>query len=109
MGVIFLCSLCLRGRQRRSRDGKDVTTYHVVNFVHANKTCRKFEHVVAQRDDNELCVLSALLDIARNNRDLSMLALGSRGDFLANQTYISEIQRSVDLVHDIQRRRLVVM
>ena len=48
----------------------------------------ELEHVIAERDDDELRVLRPIFDVVRNNRD------------------ISEVEGSVNLVHEIQRRRL---
>lgn len=45
----------------------DQSTYHVVDFIHADQTRSKFEHVVAQGDDDELRILGTLLDVARND------------------------------------------
>lgn len=39
------------------------TLGHVVNLVNTDKTRGKLEHIVSQRNDNELCVLRPLLDI----------------------------------------------
>lgn len=39
------------------------TLRHVVDLVNTDKTRGKLEHVVSQRNDDELCVLRPLLDI----------------------------------------------
>lgn len=102
-------TLGLRGGQQWSTERIEGSPYHVVDFVHADQTRRKLEHVVAQRDDNKLGVLGALLDVARDNRYLSTLVLRSHEILLTQQTYVSEIQRSINLIHDVQGCRLVVM
>ena len=53
------------------------TLRHVIDLVYSDQTRCKFEHVVSKRDDNELCVLRPFFDIACDNRDLVLLALGS--------------------------------
>jgi hypothetical protein len=45
-------------------------TYHVIDLVHADQPRRKLEHVVAQRNDDELGVLGALLDVSSDDRNL---------------------------------------
>ncbi|KAI6756206.1 hypothetical protein HG530_011942 [Fusarium avenaceum] len=77
----------------------------MIDLVHANQPRRELKHVVAQRDDDELGVLGALLDVVGNDRDLRTIRV-SQGE---GGTYVSEIQRGIDLVHDIQRSRLVVV
>lgn len=72
-------TLCLGDGQRCLATCEGGSTYHVVDLVHANKTRRKLKHVVAQRDDNELSVLRALLDVARNDRHLCTLVPHSHG------------------------------
>jgi len=43
------------------------TLRHVVDFVYSNKSGSELEHVVSQRDDDELGVLRALFDVTRYN------------------------------------------
>ena len=52
---------------------------------------RTLEHVVAERDDDELRVARSLLDV------------------VADDAHVAEVERGVDLVHDVQRRGLVVV
>eukprot|EP00962_Isochrysis_galbana_P023267 scaffold7006_cov108-Isochrysis_galbana.AAC.8 len=52
---------------------------------------RELEHVVAQRDDDELRVARALLDVVAHDGD------------------VAEVERRVDLIHHVERRRLVVV
>ena len=49
---------------------REIRTYHVVDFIHAHEPGSKLKHVVAQRDNDELSVFGALLDITGNDRDL---------------------------------------
>lgn len=49
---------------------QNLTTHHMIDFVHADQPRGKLEHVVAQRDDDELSVLGALFDVSGDNRDL---------------------------------------
>lgn len=39
-------------------------THHVIDLVHADQPRSKLEHVVSQRDDDELGVLGALFDVS---------------------------------------------
>lgn len=48
--------------------------YHVVDLVHTNQSRSELEHVVSQGNDNELCILGSLLDIAGHNRDLCLVS-----------------------------------
>ena len=52
-------------------------------MVYAHQAVRQFEHVVAQRDDNELGVLRLALDVPSNDAD------------------VPEIQGRVNLVHKV--------
>jgi hypothetical protein len=82
----------------------------MIYFIHAHQSGSEFEHVTPQGDNNELCVLSTLLDITRNNRHLKyMLAKPQKYSKRIFSTHIPEIQRGINLVHDIQRRRLIMM
>jgi hypothetical protein len=47
------------------------TLRHVVDLVHAHQPRRQLEHVVPERDDDELGVLRPLLDVVGDNRHLS--------------------------------------
>lgn len=83
---------------------------HVIDFVNTNQSGRELEHVISQRNDNELGVLSAFFDVGGYDGDLfqfSCVLIFSR--FGVRSSYISEIQGSINLIHDIQRRRLIVM
>lgn len=42
----------------------------MINLVYADETRGKLEHVIAQRDDNELGVFGALLYVTRNDGNL---------------------------------------
>ncbi|ETN00818.1 hypothetical protein PPTG_24185 [Phytophthora nicotianae INRA-310] len=63
----------------------------VIRLVNPHQSIRELEHVVAQGDDDELCVARALLDVVAHNR------------------HVLEVQGSINLVHHVQRRGLVVM
>ena len=63
----------------------------VVCLVDADQPVSQFEHVGTQRDDDELGVAGALLDV------------------VAYDGHVLEVQGGVDLVHDVQRRRFVVV
>jgi hypothetical protein len=39
----------------------------MIDFVHSNETGGELEHVVTERDDNELSVLGAFFDVAGYN------------------------------------------
>jgi hypothetical protein len=43
----------------------------VVDLIHADQPRSELEHVIAQRNDDELRILGALLDISSNDRDLN--------------------------------------
>lgn len=43
---------------------------HMIDLVHAHQPRRELEHVIPQRDNDELGVLGAFLDVARHNRHL---------------------------------------
>ena len=80
---------------------------HVIDLVHSDKSRSKFKHVVSQGDNNELSVLRPLLDVTRNNRNLSMsVGLSAKGK---RRAYISKIQCRINLVHHIKWSRFVVM
>lgn len=42
-------------------------THHVIDLIHTNQPACQLEHVVSQRDDDELCILRSLLDVAGYN------------------------------------------
>jgi hypothetical protein len=80
---------------------------HVIDLVHSDKSRSKFKHVVSQGDDDELSVLRPLLDVTRNNRNLSMsMGISAKGNMRA---YISKIQCRVNFVHHIKGSWFVVM
>ena len=60
---------------------------------------RGTDHVVAQGDDDELRVLRSFFDVAGHDRHLVLSA--TRQDSIKTRSYISEVQRGVDLVHDV--------
>lgn len=63
----------------------------IVRLVDANEAIGQLEHVRPQRNDDELGVAGALFDV------------------VADDGHVLEIQSGVDLVHDVQRRRFVIM
>ena len=63
----------------------------VVGLVDAHEPVRELEHVVTERDDHELRILGPFLDVVTHDGD------------------ILKVQRRVDLVHDVERRGLVVV
>lgn len=63
----------------------------MINLVNTNQPRRKLKHIIPQRNNNELRVLSSLLDIRRDDG------------------HVSEIQSRVNLIHDVQRRRLIMV
>ena len=44
---------------------------HVVDLVHTHQACSQLEHVVPERDDDELGVLGTLFDVVRHDGDLA--------------------------------------
>lgn len=42
----------------------------MIDFVHADEPRRELEHVIAQRDDDELRVLGAFFDVGCDDGDL---------------------------------------
>ena len=60
-------------------------------YVDTNKAVCEFEHVVSERNDDELGIPRPLFDVVGNNR------------------HVFEVQGSVDLVHDIKRRWFEMM
>jgi hypothetical protein len=81
---------------------------HVIDLVYSNKSRRQLEHVVSQRNDNELSILCSFLDITGNDRDLFMLVMVILC-LTYGRAYISKIQSCVNLIHHIKRCWLVVM
>jgi len=63
----------------------------VVCLVYSNHFLGEVKHVVPQRDDDELAILRFLSDV------------------LSGDGYVLVIQGRVDLVHAVERRRLVEM
>lgn len=49
----------------------------------------QLEHVVSQRNDDKLRVLRAVFDVVRDNR------------------YVAEVKRRINLVHEVERGRLI--
>ncbi|KZF21894.1 hypothetical protein L228DRAFT_162366 [Xylona heveae TC161] len=43
---------------------------HVINFIHADEARRELEHVVAERNDDELGVFGAFFDVTCHDGDL---------------------------------------
>ena len=43
---------------------------HMIDLVDSNQSLSKFEHVISQTNDDELCVFRPLFNVARNDRDL---------------------------------------
>jgi hypothetical protein len=52
------------------------------------RVLRNRSSYVSERDDDELSVLRSIFDVVRNDRD------------------VPEIKRGIDLVHEVERRRL---
>jgi hypothetical protein len=42
----------------------------MIDFINPHQPLRELEHVIAQRDDDELCVLSAFFDVGCYDGDL---------------------------------------
>jgi len=42
----------------------------MIDLIHAHQPRRELEHVIPQRDDDELRILRPLLDVRRYDRDL---------------------------------------
>lgn len=63
----------------------------VVRLVDSNKSVRQLEHVIAERDHDELGILRPLLDVMGDDAD------------------VPEVQSGIDLIHHIERGRFVVM
>ncbi|RUS83430.1 hypothetical protein EGW08_008802, partial [Elysia chlorotica] len=63
----------------------------VVRLVDPDQTVGQFEHVVPQRDNDELSILLSHLDV-----------VGYDGNIL-------EVEGGIDLVHDVERGGLVVV
>ena len=62
-----------------------------MSFVDADEAIGQLKHVVAQADDDELCVLRPLLDVVSHNR------------------HVFEIKGCINLVHEVQRCRFEMM
>lgn len=63
----------------------------MAGLVDAHKTIGQFKHVVSQTDNDKLCILGAFCNVVGDNRD------------------VTEIQGSVNFIHDIQRCWLKVV
>ena len=63
----------------------------VVCLVDTHKLIGQLEHVVPQRDDDELGIFGSLLDVLRDDRDVLV------------------VKRCINLVHEVQRCWPVVM
>jgi hypothetical protein len=59
----------------------------MIDFVHAHQPRRELKHVVAQRDDDELGVLGALLDVVGNDRDLRTMLVRVRIQRMKGSTW----------------------
>lgn len=70
-------------------DGHRIRT--VIRLVNTDQTICQLEHVVSERDHDELGILRSLLNIVSNN------------------AHVSEIKGSIDLIHHIQRSGLVMV
>lgn len=74
----------------------------MIHFVHAHEPAGKLKHVVAEGDDDELCVLSAFFDVRGYDGYLGCVSFNNpRGMLVVGGTYVAEIERSVNLIHDI--------
>ena len=67
---------------------KKLTSCRVGCFINSNQSLGKLKHIVSKRNDDELRILRPVFDIVGNDRN------------------ISEIQRSVDFVHEVEWCRL---
>lgn len=43
----------------------------ISRLVYPNQPICEFEHIVSERDDNELCVLCSVLDVVGDDGDIS--------------------------------------
>lgn len=82
---------------------------HMIDLVNANQPLRQFKHVIPQRNDDELSILRALFDVSRNDRHLDDLVSECLARNERHSSYIPEIQRSINLIHDVQRCRTINM
>jgi len=64
------------------------TSSSIGSLVDSNEAMTEFKHIVSQGDDNELSVFRSVFNVVGYNRN------------------ISEVKRSVNLVHEVQRRWL---
>lgn len=80
---------------------------HMIDLVDTDQSFSKLKHVVSQADDDELSILRSFFNVTSNDRYLCMLAYVQFSH--EGQTYISEIQSGINLVHHIQWRRPVHM
>ena len=46
----------------------------MVDLINSDKPRSKLEHVVPQRNDDELCILRSLFDVGSNNRNLMFVS-----------------------------------
>ena len=63
----------------------------MIDLIHPDQPRRQLEHIIPEGNNNKLSILGALLDIRRDDGD------------------IPEIQRGIDLIHDVQRGGLIMM
>lgn len=73
----------------------------MVDLVDTYQSRGKLEHVIPQRNNDELGVLGTLLDIRGHDRDLIDFLARFKRQARKVFTYISEIQSGVYLIHDI--------
>lgn len=91
----------------------------VVSFVDADETIGDLKHVVPQRDDDELSILRLFLQRQTHPREVERPVFRSSPpvpkphhthvDVTSHNGDVFEVQRSVDLVHEVERRGLVVV
>lgn len=80
----------------------------VVRFIDANQAIGQLEHVVTQRDDDKLCVLRALLYIFMLQLYIYCTNCAHL-DIVRQNGDVAEVERRINLVHDVQWRRFVVV
>ncbi len=63
----------------------------VIGLVDTNQAVCQFKHIVSERNNDKLSILRAFLDIICDDRN------------------VFEVKRGINLVHNVQRGRFVVM
>jgi len=62
------------------------TSSSIGSLVNSDQAMTEFKHIISHRDDNKLSIFRSVFDVVGYNRN------------------VSEVKRSVDLVHEVQRR-----